>query len=328
MSRLNDAFARTGSVVYSTGLSKYRRPRVVIDSLLGRTLEGAVKGRAVMVTGSSDGIGKEVAMRVGAAGATVILVARTKANLDLVRDQIEADGGSAFAYAADLSDTEDIARMAAAVLAEHGGVDVLVNNAGRSIRRSIEFSYDRMHDFERTMQLNYFGALQLILAVLPGMRERKYGHIVNISSGGVQARASRFSAYVASKAALDAFSDCAQSEVKHDNVHFSTIFMPLVRTAMIAPTKAYDKTPALTTAQAGDVVADALIHQPRRLGTLVPSLVMVADAFSPATTDTIRSIGFQLFDDSAAARGDVAAPDNEASTAARAFATISRGIHW
>ncbi|MCW2786776.1 MAG: 3-oxoacyl-[acyl-carrier protein] reductase, partial [Marmoricola sp.] len=315
MSRFDDAFAKTGSVLFSTGLSKYRRPRVVLDSILGRSLEGAVKGRVVMVTGSSEGIGKEVALRAARAGAIVLLVARTEAKLELVREEIEAAGGSAFVHPADLSDTEDIKRMALEVLAEHGRVDVLVNNAGRSIRRSIEYSYDRMHDFERTMQLNYFGALQLILALLPGMRERRYGHIVNISSGGVQARASRFSAYVASKAALDAFSDCVQSEVKHDNVHFTTIFMPLVRTAMIAPTKAYDKTPALTVAQAGDVVSDALIHKPRRFGTLVPSLVMVADAFSPAATDTVRSIGYQLFDDSAAARGDGGSDQDASPTA-------------
>lgn len=321
LSRLADG---AGPILFSPVLSKYRRPRLVVDSVLGRSLDDAVDGRVVLVTGASEGIGRSVALRVGAAGATVLLVARTQEKLDLVRDEIQDLGGTAFVHPCDLSDLDDVRRVGAEVLDQHGRVDVLVNNAGRSIRRSVSASYDRMHDYQRTMQVNYFGAVQLLLALLPVMREQRYGHVVNISSGGVQARASRFSAYVASKAALDAFSDCVQSEVKHDDVHFTTIYMPLVRTAMIAPTKAYDRYPALTTDQAADIVADALIHRPRRLGTLMPSLVMIADAVMPAATDSLRSLGFRLFaepgTDGAAAPGS--------TPPARAFAALTRGIHW
>lgn len=316
-----------GPVVFSTAVAKYRRPRMVVDSVLGRSLEDAVRGRVVAVTGASEGIGRSVAVRVAQAGATVLLVARTRERLEELAEEIRGAGGTAHVHTCDMSDVEDVARLGKEMLAEHERVDVLVNNAGRSIRRSIEDSYDRLHDYQRTMQINYFGALQLILALLPSMRANKRGHIVNISSGGVQARASRFSAYVASKAALDAFSDCVQAEVKHDDIHFTTIFMPLVRTAMIAPTKAYDRYPALTTGQAADIVEDALIHRPRRLGTLVPSMVMVADAVSPALTDSLRSLGFRLF---AEPGGSTSSKSGSSPTGvpARAFAAMTRGIHW
>src|SRR5918996_2151495 len=197
------------------------------------SLEKSVRGRVVMVTGASSGIGKSAAMKIADAGGTVLLVARTPEKLEATREQIEAGGGVAYVHPCDLSDMEDIDRMADEVLAQHGRVDILVNNAGRSIRRSIALSYDRFHDFERTMQLNYFGAVRLILKVLPVMRERKSGQIINVSSIGVQTNTPRFSAYVASKAALDAFSRSIASEIIDDNVHITAIYMPLVRTPMI-----------------------------------------------------------------------------------------------
>lgn len=328
MGTIDKVIEKSGAVLYSSVLSKYRRPQMVLDTLMGRSLGDAVRGKVVLVTGASEGIGREVALQTAQAGATVLLVARTQTKLEAVLDEIVAAGGTAFVHACDMSNMEDIKRMASEVLTEHGRVDILVNNAGRSIRRTVEESYDRLHDFERTMQINYFGALQLTLALLPSMRSNKEGHIVNISSGGVQARAPRFSAYVASKAALDAFSDCAQSEVKHDNVHFTTIFMPLVRTAMIAPTKVYEKYPALTTQQAADMVADALIHKPRRLASLVPSLVMVADALSPSATDSVRGMGFRLFDEHKKV-GDGDTDGATETTALRtAFGALTRGVHW
>lgn len=328
MNALTAAIDKTGSVFLTTGPSKYRRPRAVVDTLLGRSLADAVDGRVVLVTGASEGIGRQVARNVAAAGGQVVLVARTQSKLDALVEEIEADGGTAYAYSCDMSDTAAVKAMGKQVLADLGRVDILVNNAGRSIRRAVGNSYDRMHDFERTMQLNYFGALQLILVLLPAMREQGFGHIVNISSIGVQAKMARFSAYIASKAALDAFSDCAQAEVRHDNVHFTTIFMPLVRTEMIAPTKVYAKVPALSPAAAGDLVGDALIHRPRRLGTLVPSLMGITDAVTPAISDRLRSVGFQLFDDSAASRGASGEEQaEEVSLAARVFATVSR-VHW
>ncbi|MGI9557264.1 MAG: SDR family oxidoreductase, partial [Solirubrobacterales bacterium] len=182
------------------------------DLFIDRSLAGAVTDRIVMITGASSGIGKAAAIKIAEAGATVLLVARTPEKLEETRDEIEAAGGTAHIHRCDLADMDDVDRMAAEVLGEHGGVDVLVNNAGRSIRRSVALSYDRFHDYERTMQLNYFGALKLTLKFLPGMRERRDGHIVNVSSMGVQMGEPRFSAYIASKAALDAFSRAASGE--------------------------------------------------------------------------------------------------------------------
>ncbi len=204
-----------------------------------------------MVTGASSGIGKAAAMKIADAGGIVLLVARTPEKLEATKDQIEAGGGIAHVHPCDLSDFDDIERMAEEALEQHGHVDVLVNNAGRSIRRSVALSYDRPHDFERTMQLNYLGAVRLILKVLPVMRERKSGQIINISSIGVQTNMPRFSAYVASKSALDAFSRCIASEIVDDKVAITTINMPLVRTPMIAPTKMYDRFPTITPDEAG-----------------------------------------------------------------------------
>ncbi len=218
------------------------------------SLEAAVRGRVVLVTGASSGIGKAASMKIAEAGGIVLLVARTAEKLEETRDTIEARGGTAYVHAADLSNMEDIDRMADEVLAQHGHVDILVNNAGRSIRRSIALSYDRFHDFERTMQLNYFGAVKLILKLLPVMRERRSGQIINVSSIGVQTNTPRFSAYVASKAALDAFSRCIASEIIDDGVYVSTIYMPLVRTPMIKPTKMYDRFPTITPDKAADMI--------------------------------------------------------------------------
>jgi NAD(P)-dependent dehydrogenase (short-subunit alcohol dehydrogenase family) len=229
----------------------------------------------------------------------------------------------------DLSHLDDIDRMAAEVLAAHGRVDVLVNNAGRSIRRSIALSYDRMHDFQRTMQLNYFGAVKLILALLPQMRERKSGHIVNVSSTGVQLSVPRFSAYVASKAALDAFSRCIAPEVQGDGVRITTIYMPLVRTPMIAPTGLYKSFPALTPEKAADLVCTAIAHRPKRLATPFGNLVELAYAVNPSSVDLVVNNAYQLFPDSHAARGGDADTDEERpSGVAGLFAKVLRGPHW
>jgi len=151
------------------------------------------------------------------------------------------------------------------MVADHpDGIDYLVNNAGRSIRRSVHLSYDRMHDFERTMTLNYFAAVRMILALVPHMKERRFGHVVNVSSIGVQTAPPRFSAYVASKAALDAFSRVAASETFGDGVTFTTIHMPLVRTPMIRPTRIYDAFPTLSPEDAAQLVVRALVDRPKR----------------------------------------------------------------
>ena len=324
------------------------------DELLrfGRRLQGAValeksvRGRTVMVTGASSGIGRAAALKIADAGGTVLLVARTPEKLEATRDQILAGGGVAHIHRCDLSDADDIDRMADEVLSQHGRVDVLVNNAGRSIRRSVALSYDRFHDFERTMQLNYFGAVRLILKLLPGMRERRTGHIINISSIGVQTNPPRFSAYVASKSALDAWSRCVASEVMDDNIHFTTIHMPLVRTPMIGPTSIYDRFPTLTPDDAGDLICDAIIHRPKRIATPVGTIGQILYAINPKSVDYILNTAYHLFPDSAAAKGDkekVGAdkgkPERRPATEAElaggdlsnqqaVFAQLMRGIHW
>ena len=209
-----------------------------------------------------------------------------------------------------------------------------MNNAGRSIRRSLKASYDRFHDYERTMQLNYFGALRLILSFMPGMRERKSGHIINVSSIGVQTNTPRFSAYVASKAALDAFSRCVAPEVIGDGVHITTIYMPLVRTPMIRPTRLYDRFPTITPDNAADMICDAIIHRPKRIATPLGTLGQILYAINPKSIDYILNSAYKLFPDSRAARGErrpeeaEPTPAEEASTEQVLFATLTRGIHW
>jgi NAD(P)-dependent dehydrogenase (short-subunit alcohol dehydrogenase family) len=223
------------------------------------------------------------------------------------------------------------------VLANHGRVDILINNAGRSIRRSVQYSFERFHDFERTMQLNYFGALRLILGFAPGMLERESGHIINISSIGVLTSPPRFSAYVASKAALDAFSWCAAAEFADRNVRFTTVNMPLVKTPMIAPTKLYDAFPTLTPDEAANLVVGALVDKPKRVATLLGLAGAVAQAIAPRTSEFWLNQAYKLFPDSAKARGlspeEAAAeaeklPTRPLEIAQQLFAQVLRGVHW
>jgi NAD(P)-dependent dehydrogenase (short-subunit alcohol dehydrogenase family) len=302
------------------------------------SLEKAVRGRVVMVTGASSGIGKSAALKLADAGATVLLVARTPEKLEATREQIEAGRGVAYIHRCDLADPEDIDRMAEEALAQHGHVDILVNNAGRSIRRSIALSYDRPHDFERTIQLNYLGAVRLILKLLPVMRARKWGQIINVSSIGVQTNTPRFSAYVASKAALDAFSRSIASEIIDDGVQVTTIHMPLVRTPMIAPTKMYDRFPTITPEEAADMICEAIIHKPKRIATPLGTLGQLLYAINPKSIDYILNSAYHLFPDSSAAKGDQRKPKEDVGVTAgggeRAtdrqvlFANLMRGVHW
>jgi short-subunit dehydrogenase len=303
--------------------------RNLLDAVQGRTLDDAADGRIVLITGGSSGIGEAAAKKIAKAGGEVVLVARTPENLEKVADEIRSDGGIAHVYPCDLADMDAIAAMADKVLADLGGVDILINNAGRSIRRSLALSYDRIHDYQRTMQLNYLGAVQLILKFIPGMRERGYGQIINVSSVGVQTRAPRFGAYIASKAALDSLCDALQAEVVNDDVKFTTVHMALVRTPMISPTKMYDKFPALTPDQAAGVITDAIVHRPRRASSPFGQVAAVADAVNPAVMDRVRSRAFSMFDDSSAAKGDESdssAPQFDSRS--ETFVRATRGIHW
>ena len=292
-----------------------------------RTLEEALEGKRVLITGASSGIGRATALKVAAAGGVPLLVARNVEKLEEVRAEIVAAGGAAYVYAADMSDMESVDGLVARVLEDHRNVDMLVNNAGRSIRRSIALSYDRFHDFERTMQLNYFGAIRLIIGLLPHMRARGSGHIVNISSIGVQTNPPRFSAYVASKAALDAFTRVVASETIGDGVTFTTIHMPLVRTPMIAPTKMYDAFPAITPEEAADMICEALRSHPKHMGTRLGTAGEVAYALSPKAVDRILHLAYRVFPDSAASRGQENL-EERASFEQIAMATLTRGVHW
>jgi len=267
----------------------------VPNPLRDRSLRGAVEGKTVLITGASSGIGEASAVRVGRNGARVILVSRTKDKLDAVKAEIEEVGGEAHVHPCDLTDTDAIGAMAEQVLAEHGGVDILVNNAGMSIRRSIANSYDRLHDFERTIQLNYLGAVALVLKVLPGMRERQFGHIVNISSMGVQINTPRFSAYVASKNALDGFSRSIASEVVDDGVAITTVYMPLVRTPMIEPTTFYRSMPSISPEEASTMVAKAIVNRPKKQSTTGGRIAEVTYATAPKVQDAVINGAMKLF---------------------------------
>ena len=314
-----------------------RRDRAVLRARRAGLLSRRVRNKVVVVTGASSGIGEDCALKLAAAGATVILAARTPQKLDDTLAKIEAQGGKAFAYACDIADMSACDRFVEKVLAEHGHVDILINNAGRSIRRSVKFSFDRFHDFERTMQLNYFGALRLIFGFAPKMLERKSGHVINISSIGVLASPPRFSAYVASKAALDAFSWCAAPEFADANVRFTTINMPLVRTPMIAPTKLYDAFPTLSPDEAAELVMTAVIDKPKRVATSLGLAGAVAQAVAPGVSEFVLNQAYRLFPDSAAARGLSEAeaaeemknlPKSPVDLARKLFAQVFSGVHW
>ena len=298
------------------------------DLFKDRTLRGTVEGKVCVVTGATSGIGLATAEKLAEAGAILVIGARTKEKLDEVAAALEAKGGNVHAYPCDFSDMDDCDRFVKTVLDNHGHVDVLVNNAGRSIRRSLALSFDRFHDFERTMQLNYFGAVRLIMGFAPAMLERKRGHVVNISSIGVLTNAPRFSAYVASKSALDAFSRCAAAEWSDRNVTFTTINMPLVRTPMIAPTKIYDSVPTLSPEEAAQMVADAIIYRPKRIATRLGIFAQVLHALAPKFGEIVMNTGYRMFPDSPAAAGSQSGEKPKVSTEQVAFAAIMRGIYW
>jgi len=215
------------------------------------------------------------------AGAKVILVARGLEKLAESLDEIKAMGGEAWSYPCDISDLAACDSLIDQIMEDHGAIDILVNNAGRSIRRAIAQSTDRFHDFERTMQLNYFGCLRLIMRTLPGMSARRTGQVINISSIGVLTNSPRFSAYVASKAALDAFSRCASAEYSDTGITFTTINMPLVRTPMIAPTKMYDNVPTISPDEAAEFIKQAVIYKPQRIATRMGIFAQMLHAVAP-----------------------------------------------
>jgi len=314
---------------YAWRLWDYWERHLDPDLFVDRSLRGKVANKVVLITGGSSGIGRSSAIKIAEAGAKTIIVARGEKELGETRDEIIAAGGKCWAYTCDLTDMASCDELVKQVLADHKQVDILVNNAGRSIRRSVEASYDRFHDFERTMQLNYFGCLRLIMGFLPSMTARHRGHIINISSIGVLASSPRFSAYVASKAALDAFSRCAQAEFSGKNIQFTTVNMPLVRTPMIAPTKMYESVPTLSPDEAADLVVKAIIERPSRVATRTGIFAATLNALVPKAYEIIMNTAFEMFPDSAAAKGDRKAMREQAPTNEQiAFAAVMRGVHW
>jgi NAD(P)-dependent dehydrogenase (short-subunit alcohol dehydrogenase family) len=312
---------------YAWKLWDYWERHLDPDLFIDRSLSGAVKDKVVMITGASAGIGKAAALKIAEAGARTLIVARTEEKLLETQQEIQALGGSAHIYTADVADIASCDVLIRQVLDEHGGVDILVNNAGRSIRRAIENSLERFHDYERTMQLNYFGALRLIMGFIPSMLKKKRGHIINISSIGVLSNAPRFSAYVASKAALDAFARCAAAEFSDSGIEFTTINMPLVRTEMIAPTKIYQHVPTLSPEEAADLIVQAIIYRPERIATRVGIFAQVLHAVAPKIYAVIMNTAFRLFPESSAAK--VPQTDTqEPSLEQISFAQFTRGIYW
>jgi NAD(P)-dependent dehydrogenase (short-subunit alcohol dehydrogenase family) len=312
---------------YADKLWDYWERNLDPDLFKDRSFEGAVNGKTVLITGASSGIGKAAAFKIAKAGGIPLLVARSADKLEETKRQIEDIGGTAYAYTADISDTASIDDLVERVLADHPAVDVLINNAGRSIRRSIALSYDRFHDFERTIQLNYLGTIKLIMGLLPHMRERRSGLIVNVSSIGVQTNPPRFSAYVASKSALDAWTRVVGSECISDNVHFTTIHMPLVRTPMIAPTKIYDSFPTISPEEAADLICEAIRAKPKQINTRLGTFGEVAYTLFPKAVDQVLSTAYKVFPDSAASKGEKD-PTEHASTEQVALAHLMRGVHW
>jgi short-subunit dehydrogenase len=228
-----------------------------------------IRGKTIVITGASSGIGEAAAKQLAQRGARLCLVARRQDALARVKAEIEAAGGQAWIYPADLSREDEIDACARAILAEHPQVDVLVNNAARSIRRLVSESLDRFHDYQRSMQLNYFGPLRLTLALLPGMLARGQGHIVNVSSYSTMLTVPRFSAYVASKSALEGFSRSLAAELVGKDIYVTVINYPLVRTPMTAPTKGYQYLKQMEPEDAARWIVKAIEKRPARVASLI-----------------------------------------------------------
>jgi NAD(P)-dependent dehydrogenase (short-subunit alcohol dehydrogenase family) len=315
---------------YAWRLWDYWERHLDPDLSIDRSLKGAVKGKVVVITGGSSGIGEAAALRIAEAGGKVLIVARDEDKLAEVRKKIVDVGGFAKTYSCDITDYDANDRLAKEILKDFGHVDVLVNNAGRSIRRSLALSYDRFHDFERTMQLNYFACVRLTMNLLPSMTARKGGHVINVSSIGVLTNAPRFSAYVASKAAMESFARCAASEFHDEGVHFTIINMPLVRTPMIAPTKIYEDMPTIISPEeAADMIADAIIRKPQRIATRLGVLAEIMHLVMPKLSEVVMNSAYRMFPDSAAAQGRREGEEPRPPTReAMIFASLMRGIHW
>jgi NAD(P)-dependent dehydrogenase (short-subunit alcohol dehydrogenase family) len=318
---------------YAWKLWDYWERHLDPDLMIDRTLKGQVEGKVVLITGGSSGIGLASAIKIAEAGATTVICGRDQDKLELAKKEIIGAVGKhakVVTYAVDIADMTDCERFTTQLVADYGHVDVLINNAGRSIRRGIESSFDRFHDLERTMQLNYFGATKTTMGLLPEMIKAKRGHVINISSIGVLTNAPRFSAYVASKSALDAWTRCAASEFADVGIKFTTINMPLVRTPMIAPTKLYANVPTLSPEEAADLVVQAIVYKPVRIATRLGIAGQVMHALLPKVMQISMNTSFRMFPDSDAAKNKEGLPAAKPVLSADqiAFQQLMRGIHF
>jgi NAD(P)-dependent dehydrogenase (short-subunit alcohol dehydrogenase family) len=312
---------------YAWRLWDYWERNLDPDLLRDRSLKGAVGGRNVLITGGSSGIGRATALKLAEAGAHVIVVARDPQKLAQIASEIESTGGRVSTYQCDIGDAQACDTFVSRLLSEQGHVDVLINNAGHSIRRAVENTYQRFHDYERLMRINYFAAVRLTLALLPQMVERGSGHVISISSIGVLSNAPRFAAYNASKAAIEAFTRSAGAEYRDRGVSFTVINMPLVRTPMVAPTRMYSQLALLEPREAANLVCEAIIHKPPRLATRMGNLAQILGLFAPRMSELLMNEAFRMFPESEAAGAPIGS-EQRASKEMVAFATLMRGVHW
>ena len=272
-------------------------------------LREAVEGKVVLITGASYGIGEATALRLGNAGARVLLVARSRERLEELTERIAELGGTAHVHTCDLADPDAVERLAADVLDEHGRVDVLVSNAGKSIRRSIELSYERFHDFRRTIDINYLGPVQLVLALLPSMRGRREGHIVNVSTLGVRIPPTpRWAAYLSSKAAFDVWLRCLAPEMRRYGVTYTSVYLALVHTRMSDPTPILRDMPGLSPDQAAGLVCRAIVERPREIEPWWVSLTAPALQVARGPWELANSLVYGLTADSRASAGAAREP--------------------
>jgi thioester reductase-like protein/NADP-dependent 3-hydroxy acid dehydrogenase YdfG len=303
-----DALRGTGISVtefasYAPKLWRYWAEHLDPDRARRDDPAGPLVGKHVIITGASSGIGRASAVAVAERGATVFALARNAEALDDLVAEIRAGGGQAHAFTCDVTDSTSVEHTVKDILGRFGHVDYLVNNAGRSIRRSVINSTERLHDYERVMAVNYFGAVRMVLALLPHWRERRFGHVVNVSSAGVQARNPKYSSYLPTKAALDAFADVVATETLSDHITFTNIHMPLVRTPMIVPSRRLNPVPPISAEHAAAMVVRGLVEKPARIDTPLGTLADFGNYMTPKLSRRILHQLYLGYPDSAAARG-------------------------
>ncbi len=289
---------------YAPALWRYWAEHLDPDRARRDDPDGPLVGRHVIITGASSGIGRAAAIAVAERGATVFALARNGDALDDLVAEIRSNGGQAYAFTCDVTDSASVEHTVKDILGRFDHVDDLGNNAGRSIRRSVVNHTDRLHDYERVMAVNYFGAVRMVLALLPHWRERKFGHVVNVSSAGVQARSPKYSSYLPTKAALDAFSEVVSSETLSDHITFTNIHMPLVATPMIVPSRRLNPVPAISAEHAAAMVVRGLIDKPTRIDTPLGTLAEAGNYLTPKLSRRILHQLYLGYPDSAAARGE------------------------